>query len=73
MQLGGAEGAFGGVEADEAVEDGAVGKHGVEPIDRCTKVAAPLIPLVEIQIVVTRGDGKIRERPPPTPPTKGER
>ena len=71
--MGGAEGAFGGVETDEAVEDSAVGEHGVEPIDRSAEITTPLVPLVEIDVVIAEGDGEIRIGPPPAPPTKGER
>ena len=71
--MGGAEGAFGGIEADEAVEDSAVGEHGVEPIDRSAEITTPLVPLIEIDVVVAEGDGEIRMGPSPAPPAKGER
>ena len=71
--MGGADGAFSRIEADEAVEDGAIGEHGVEPIDRSAEITTPLVPLVEIDVVVAEGDGEIRIGPPPAPPTKGER
>ena len=71
--MGGADGAFGGIEADEAVEDSAVGEHGVEPIDRSAEITTPLVPLIEVDIVVAEGDGEIRMGPPPAPPAKGER